>query len=166
MPKTYYYDDVKIIKKPLKKRLKNIAVFFGVVCVLAMVFWSSMYLSRALSVGNISQTIVFGSTDINIKKHSYYMVILGKYKDYADANEVALGSTLRGASGYIWEMNGENLVVGNIYSNKQDAEVVKKNIGDSVYKVDIVEIKFPSLKLNFDDKQNSDVKKIRGASGK
>ena len=163
MPKTYYYDDVKILKKPLKKRLKNIAVFFLAIGVFVGVFLSSMYLSRALSVGNISQTIVFGSTDINIKKHSYFMVLLGRYKDYSEANEVALGSTVRGASGYIWQMNGENLVVGNIYSNKQDAEVVKKNISDSMYKADIVELKFPKIKLNFEDKQNIDVKKIREA---
>ena len=91
------------------------------------------------------------------------MVILGRYKDYSEANEVALGSTVRGASGYIWQMNGENLVVGNIYSNKQDAEVVKKNISDSMYKADIVELKFPKIKLNFEDKQNIDVKKIREA---
>lgn len=161
MPKNLFYEDVKVLKKPFKRRLKTIFAFFLFALMFGGVLFCSVYLSKALSVGNISQAIVFGGSDISIKDHSYYMVALGRYDDLNEAQEVALGSTLRGASGFVWKDNNSYLVVGNIYSSLQDAENVKKNIGNELYKTEIFEIKFPKIKFNFEDLENSDVKKIR-----
>lgn len=160
MSKNLYYDDVKIIKKGLSKRLKSIFILFLVVLTIGGVIMASVYLSRALSVGNIASALVFGGTEINIKKHEMYMVTLGEYNSLEEANNVGLGSTVQGASGYVWTENNKYMVVGNIYKNREDAEKVKTNLSSSKYDVKIFTITFPKIKLKF-DYENSEVLKIR-----
>lgn len=160
MSKNLYYEDVKIIKKPFKKRLKSFLIFFVCICVIVGVFLSSVFLSKALSVGNITSALVFGGTDINIKKHSFFIVSLGQYDSYDKAEKVSLGSNVQGASGYIWNMDNKYVVIGNIYKNKSDAESVQKNLKDTNYTVSIIEVEFPKIKLKF-DYENKDVLKIR-----
>lgn len=162
MPKTFFYDDVKIIKKPFINRLKGFGIFFLCVITIAGVVVSSIFLSRALSVGNITTALVYGGTDIKINKHSYFLVTLGSYDDYNEAEKVALGSTIQGASGYIWTYNDKYYVVGNAYKSQDDAESVKKNLSSSKYDVEILEVTFPKLNMSF-DLENKDVQKLREA---
>lgn len=163
MPNIKYYDDVKIIKKPIKYRIKSFFIFLFILLVVVGCFFSATYLSSALTVGNISNLIVYGSTNIKYDKSSMYAVILGKYLTFKEAEEVALGSTIQGASGYVWEDNNEYFVVGNIYSKEDDANNVAENLVSSKYSVEVKEIIFPKVNLTFDMYDNSNMGIIKSA---
>lgn len=160
MPKTLFYEDVKVVKKPIKKRLKAILKFFLFVVVVVGCFCGAGLMSRVLTVGNISSLVVFGDTRLKIKKSSLFAVTLGFYETRIDAEKVALGANIQGAGGYVWEDDGF-AVVGNVYSSEADAESVITNLKDTKYKVDIKVIEFPELNLNFDMYDNSDMDIIR-----
>lgn len=162
MPKDYYYDDVKIIKKPFKKRLKNILKIFIIAIFCIGILLSSMYLSKALSVSNISVALVYGDKNIKIKKSSLYAVSLGRYDTYDEAEKVALGSTIQGASGYIWQ-DDQYIVIGNIYQTESDASAVLENLKTSNYNTSIFQINFDAVTLSFDNLENKQVDSIRKA---
>ena len=162
MSKISYYDDVKIIKKSLKKRLKSFLIFFLVIITIVGCFFVSTYFSDALTVGNIASFIIYGGSDVKIDKKTYYAVTLGAfdYKDEAEA--VALGSAIQGASGYVWE-NDKYYVIGNIYFTIEEAQKVVENLKDTNYSISVLNIDFSNINLSFDNYENSDVKKIRDA---
>ncbi len=162
MPNIMYYEDVKVIKKPLKQRLKSILKFFLVIGTIVGCFFGATYLSSALTVGNLTSYIVYGGTTIKTDKKTKYAVTLGDYDTFDEAERVALGSTIQGASGFVWESNNKYFVIGNIYSSKEDANKVLENISGTNYKTEIMEIKFSSLSLNFDMYDNSNMPTISG----
>lgn len=157
MPNNIYYEDVKVIKKPLKERVKSILIFFCVILIGAGCFGISYFLSSALTVGNLGAFVVFGDTRVKMEGMAYYAVILGEYDDKEKAEQVALGSNIQGAGGYVWEEEDKYWVVGNIYANISDAKSVKENLKDSKYAIDIKEITLKKLNLNFDTYENEDM---------
>lgn len=163
MPKNLYYEDVKIIKRPFKAKLRRFFFLFSMVFVVVGVVFASIFLSKALAVGNITTAIVYGGKDIKIAKQQIYLVTLGKYDNYDEAERVALGSTIQGASGFVWLIDKDYYVVGNAYRNGDDANTVKKNLQSSNYDVEVIEITFPKINMNFDDFENKDVSKIKKA---
>ena len=156
MPKVRYYSDVKIIKKPLKERVKLGIKIFLFLCVVAGCFLSATYLSSALTVGNLGAFIVYGDTQKNVDKMVMYAVTLGEYQEKSEAEKIALASTIQGASGYVWESDNY-WVIGNIYSSLSDAEKVVENLKDSGFGVAIKEIAFPKIKLDFDMYSNENM---------
>lgn len=159
MPKNIYYEDVKIIKKPLKKRLKRFLNFFVILIVFVATILGSVLLSKAISVGGISSLVIYGDTNIKIKKHNLYAVILGKYDDIAEAEKVSLTSNIQGASGYIWK-DDKYMVIGNIYPTLEESQNVIKNLAESNYNTEIFTITFPEINLQLNDYDNSAVSKI------
>ena len=103
MPNIMYYDDVKIIKKPLKQRVKSLLKIFLIIVIVIGCFFGATYLSSALTVGNLTSYIVYGGTSVKRDKKVMYAVTLGSYDSYDEAERVALGSTIQGASGFVWE---------------------------------------------------------------
>lgn len=162
MPKTYLYDDVKIIKKPFKYRFRVFLIFFGIAIILGASVLSGMYLSKALMVGNITSVMVYGGTSIARNEKKYYAVILGEYDDKNEAISVGLGANVQGASGYVWE-NGKYYVVGNIYTSRSDAESVIENLKETNYNVSIMDITLKKIKVSFDNIENKNVKIIKDA---
>jgi len=152
-----YYDDIKIIKKPLKLKIKSIIKFFLIIGTIIGCFYGATYLSSALTVGNLTSLIVYGGTSIKVQEEIKYAVILGVYDTRKEAENVALGSTIQGASGFVWEDSDKFFVIGNIYASNDDAKKVVENLKDSNYKIDIKEIKYSKLNLNFDMYDNSDM---------
>lgn len=161
MPKICYYDDVKIIKRPFKAKLKKIFILSSIVFVLIGTIFASVFLSKALTVGNITSVIVYGSQDLKIDSHQMYLVTLGNYSTYDEAEKVALGSTVQGASGYIWDMDGKYYVVGSAYKNISDANIVKNNLQSSNYSIEVLQLDFPKININYSDFENKDVAKIK-----
>lgn len=162
MSRNLYYDDVKVIKKPLKSRLKAFAIFFMAIIVCVGCYMVSIYFSDALAVGNVGSYIMFGGVDIKIDKHSLYAVTLGEYNDKGQADGVAIGSAVQGASGYVWEEKNFT-VMGSIYPSKEEAEIVLNNLKDSKYTLGVKVIEFPKIKISYENLENSEVKKIRDA---
>ena len=162
MPNFEYYEDVKIIKKPMKKQLKLILIFFLTIVIFASVFFISTFLSDALSVGNISNRLVYGDTKITRKAHNYYAVTLGEYNDFNEATAVATGSTIRGASGYVWQ-DGSYFVIGSIYQNYNDANSVLENIKNNGYTVNVKEIQIPKINVSLDNYESKEVKLVSNA---
>ena len=162
MSKQQYYEDVKIIKKSAKKRIKNFFIFFMAVLVVGVIFFVSIHISEALTVGNIGSFLIYGDTSIKIGESTMFAVILGEYDNEADAKKVAQGSSIQGASGYVWQSN-KYWVIGNIYFSQEDANKVVENLKYSNYSVVIKNITFPKIKLNFSDYENKNVKIIEKA---
>lgn len=163
MPKIFYYDDVKIIKRPFKAKFKQLLIFFACVIVVAGTIFTSIFLSKALTVGNITTALVYGGQELKINKHQMYLVTLGNYSTYDEAEKVALGSTVQGASGFVWDIDNKYYVVGNAYSNIDDANIVKSNLQTSKYSIEVIELIFPKLNINFADFENKEVSKIKKA---
>lgn len=162
MSKIKYYSDIKILKKNLKQRIKHILKIFLIFFIVACCFISASYLSTALTVGNLSALIVYGDTKLKVNESKLFAVVLGEYDSKDEAENVALGSTVQGASGYIWE-DGKYWVVGNIYESLQDAQKVIENLRDSKYAATIKEIFFPKLIIDFSMYVNEDMYIINNA---
>lgn len=163
MTNFFYYDDVKIIKKPLKKRLKRILIFL-IFCVFCVgIVCMSYFLSNALAVGNISNVLVYGGKNIEIKKRDMYAISMGEYSERSKAEGVALGLTIQGGGGYIWEQEGKCYVLGFMYSDSASASTVAENLASSKYQISVLKITMPKVTLNFDDKENKSVNTIRDA---
>ena len=163
MSQINYYEDVKIIKKPLKYRVKSILKFFLVIAIVVGCFFAAVRFSSALTVGNLGSLIVYGDTTIKVGGDGLYAVTIGSYDSYNEAERVALGSTIQGASGFVWEEGNKYFVIGNIYSTKEDANKVIENLSGSNYTAAILEINFPKLKLAFDYYDNADMPAINAA---
>lgn len=162
MSKINYYGDVKVIKRPVKKRLKSFFIFLVIIVIFVSCFFTAKYLSDALTVGNISNIFVYGGKSVKINSCTMYAVILGEYSGFEDAEKVGLGSNVQGASGYVWESD-TFWVIGNIYTSKIDASSVIENLKESNYQVAIKEITFPKLNLDFGDYENKQVSEIKYA---
>lgn len=161
MPNNSYYDDVKIIKKSLKSRLKSCFIIICIAVTIVLTFLASSMLSKALTVGKISNIFVFGTTNINIKKSSLYAVSLGRYNTLGEAEQVGTGASVQGASGFVWQDGDEFVVIGNIYPDYNSGEKVLSNLQSSQYNVSIFEIKFPQIDINMNDYENKQVNTIR-----
>ncbi|MBQ7351642.1 MAG: hypothetical protein IJW59_02095 [Clostridia bacterium] len=156
MSKNLYYSDVKILKKPLKQRIKTCLNFLLILIVGVGCFLSASYLSSALTVGNLGAFIVYGDTKVKFKETSLYAVVLGEYSSKTEAEKVAITSAIQGASGYIWE-DTSYWVVGNIYNTIEDANKVIDNLKESNYKAVVKQIVFPSVVIDFDMYESSDM---------
>lgn len=160
MPKVKYYSDVKFVKKPLKKRLKSVFNFFVFVGVFAIIMFASILFSNALKVGNVGSYLVYGGTSVNIKLSTLYALSMGEFQSMTEAENVSLGSSIQGASGYVWAENNKFYVIGSIYPTLDDANKVIDNLKDTKYDLSIFPISFPSLKLKLGDYENKQVKNI------
>lgn len=159
MPKVDYYDDVKVIKKPLKTKVFLCLKIFFAFIIFGGCFWGGRYVSEALTVGELGGLIVFGDTKISLKEKSLYAVTLGEYDNYGDAEKVAMGATIQGAGGYVWNSD-KYYVVGSVYSSYNDAESVVANLKSSKYNVGVMEVVMPRVLIDFDMYNNSDMKTI------
>ena len=154
-----YYSDVKTIKKSLKIRVKKYLIIFFVFGIFVGCFFIAKYMSSALTVGNLGAYIVYGGTNLKIEPSRMYAVTLGEFDSQKEAESVSFGSTIRGASGFVWE-DKKYYVIGNIYSTYTDAEKVAENLKDSNYSVAIKEIDFPKVSIDFSDFENEDMSTI------
>lgn len=162
MPKNIYYDDIKVVKNPFKSRVKSFFKFFLFSVVVVGCFYCARYFSKALTVGNVTSFILYGDTILKINKHNMYAVTMGSYETFEEGEKVGLGVMSQGGSGYVWQ-DDKFYVIGSIYSSKQDAESVINNLNESNYNLNVLEIKFPTININFDSYENKDVKEIEKA---
>lgn len=163
MTNFFYYDDVKMVKKPFKKRLKGFLKFFIFCVIVVGIVLSSLFLSKSLAVGNISNVLVYGGTDIKIDKRDMFAISMGKYNNRSEAEGVALGLAIQGGGGYIWENDGEYLVLGSVYSSSDLANSVLTNLSSSKYSISIFKITMPKVSLSFENKENKSVGTIKDA---
>lgn len=164
MPKSKYYSDVKVIKKPIKKRLKSILNFLIFVCIFVGVIFASIAFSNALQVGDVGAYLVYGDTSISIKSSSIYILSMGEFESLGESEQVALGSSIQGASGYVWRENNMFYVVGSIYPSLDEANKVINNLKDTTkYNLDVIPVNFPDLKIKLSDYENKQVNKVEDA---
>ena len=150
--KEEYADGIKIIKRKPRGRL--LGIFIVSLCCVALVTILADIFSKTLNVGNFSLvSLILGDKNDKIEAHSYYAVTLGSYDTKNECLDVAMGSSVAGASGYVWESDGKFLPIGSIYKEKIDAENVKKQLENSVYDVQILEIKFKEIKFDESGKE-------------
>lgn len=162
MSQNFYYEDVKVLKKPLKKRLKAYLIFFGIFILMGGIVFSALLISNTLAVSNISTIFVYGDKSLKFEEKVVYAVSLGSYESEDEANRVALGSTIQGSAGYVWK---DNLyyVLGSIYSTYELANKVISNLQGTQYNISILEIGLPKISLTFDEYENKQVDTIGDA---
>lgn len=165
MTKNFYYDDVKVLKKPFSKRIKPIIIFFIFLIFCGGIVFCGMFLSKSLAVGNISTLFVYGGTNIKCDEKNMYALSMGRYDSFEDARRVALGTTIQGAGGYVLEDNGKFYVLGAMYADSDSANSVAKNLSTTNYDISVLKITLPKVNLNFDDLDNKSVNVIRDAIG-
>lgn len=163
MTKNFYYDDVKVIKKPFLKRIKPKIIFFIFLIFCGGIVTLGMFLSKSLAVGNISTIFVYGGTQIKCEEKEMYAISMGKYNKIADAEKVALGATVQGAGGYIWKEDDYYFVLGSVYADSDSADSVAKNLSGTNYDISVLKISMPKVSLNFDDLDNKSVSVLRDA---
>jgi len=161
MSKMVYYSDVKILKKSLKNKIKNIFKFFLILLTLVGCFGGASFFSKALTVGNLSSLVVYGETKIKIPQSSFYAITMGEYTEKSEAEKVALGTMVQGAAGFVWENKSKYYVIGNVYANQEDANMVKENLKDSKYNLGTMQIEFPGINIDFSQYDNSDMNSIK-----
>jgi len=161
MPKQVYYSDVKVIKKPIKKRLKSFFNFFILAAIFVLIIFVSIGFSNALTIGNVGAYLVYGDRDIIIKPSSLFVVTMGEYELKSEAEQVALGSSIQGASGYLWFENNKYYVVGSVYPTLAEANAVIDNLKNTNYLLDVLEIHFPKVNLYMNNYDNKQVKSIK-----
>lgn len=162
MPKVRYYEDVKIIKKPFKKRFLRFVGFFCIVVVFSLCIVVSDRFSNVLTVSNGFSNIIYGDNFIKRQEKKYHAVILGEYDDLEECKNVAISSTIRGASGYVWQ-GDKYWAIGSIYFSLEDANAVLKNLSDSEYKATIKEITIKKINIKLDNYENKVVRRIENA---
>ena len=162
MTQNFYYEDVKVIKKPLKKRLKAYLIFFGIFLVMGGIVFSALFISNTIAVSNISTIFVYGGKDIKFDERNMYAVSLGSYDTIDEANKVAIGSTIQGSAGYVW-VDKQYYVLGSIYSTQELASKVINNLQGTQYNISILQIKLPKINLTFDEYDNKQVSSIGDA---
>jgi hypothetical protein len=162
MPKNIYYNDIKILKKPFKYRLKSFLKIFVFCITIVGCFLSAKYFSKALTIGNVTSFILYGDTNLKMPQKSMYAVTMGRYETFNEAESVGLGLMTQGGSGFVWEDN-KYYVIGSIYNDKHSAESVMNNLNESNYSLQILEIKFPAINIRFEDYENKEVKEIENA---
>jgi len=162
MPKIRYYDDVKIIKKPFKKRILRYVSFFCIALVFTLCIVVSKYFSNVLTVSGTFSNFIYGENSISKKSKDYFAVTLGEYNTYDEAEKVSLGATIQGASGYIW-YDEKYFVIGGIYFAEEDAKKVMNNLQESNYSLSIKKITLNSFDIKFAEFDNKNVRKIENA---
>lgn len=158
-----YYEDVKIIKKPLKVRIKSFFIIILFFLIFGGIFVSARALSGVLTVSQVGNTIVYGDGVLKIDERKLYAVTMGEYDDENNAEKVALGANIQGAGGYIWLEKGRYYVFGSVYKTMEEAESVQTNLKSSSYKVSIREITLNKAKVSFANVEKKDIAKIKKA---
>ena len=163
MTQNFYHDDVKVIKKPFKKRIKPYLIFLIIFILMGGIVFSAIFISDTLAVSNISTIFVYGGKSIKFDSREMFAVSLGSYDSEDEANKVALGSTIQGGAGYVWKDNSKHYVLGSIYSTQEQAERVINNLQGTKYDISILKINLPKISLSFDEYDNKQVDSISKA---
>lgn len=148
-----------IVLKKRGTRLKRLGLISLVlICIVGVAILADLF-SSALTVGSFSFGL-FKNGNFNIKDRSLYAVTMGESNDKFKAYNIAGGSSVLGAGGYVWYENDTYYVIANIYKNKSDAEKIADNISTSNYTVNVKEIKLKGVSANIDGLEKSDKKII------
>ena len=147
-----------VYQKDYKNRHKNrkflpILLFF---CVICAVFGTFYIFSRFNLVGalNINKCLIF-------EKKSYFALsIFSGEREEVDSHQSF--SKVNGAACYVYESDGKYYLIANIYSKKNDAEMVAEKLSD--YQTEVLEIKLDNMILSEDytSKQLSTLKYVLG----
>ena len=155
--KEQYADGVKIIKRKRKFKVFGI-LMIALSCILVVCSLSSI-LSRTLNLENFSLvSFILGQSNNKIEKHTLYAVTLGEFEDKKQCQDVALGSSVAGASGYVWKNKDKSFyAIGSIYLSEDDAKKVAEGLNSSVYTVDVKQIEFKEITFDITKKDKDTI---------
>lgn len=145
--KSNFYPDVKYIKRKGSVKLR-ILWWFLFPCAIAVVVLLAMFFSGLIAGGDLA---FWHRYNLKIGSVTYYGLSFGTYDDLDKAKEVANGTVLQGAAGYIWQDSDKYVVLGNIYMSYDDCKTVIDNITGTNYSMNIYTIKVDNLRKNLDE---------------
>ena len=144
-----FHSDIKI-KKRKTNFLKKFGLFLIFSISLIFVIFLADVFSTALTAGSFSCASNKHNT-VGVKEKNLYAITMGVSTDKFQAYNIAGGVSVLGAGGFVWEENGKYYVVANIYESVSEANKILNGLNESNYDVDIMEIKIPKIKLNFEN---------------
>lgn len=150
------YNDIVIRKK--RRSFKVIIVVALLIMFFAGVYFAADVFSDLITVGNIS---IFSNTQFDIKEKKYFALTLGVYEEKEKAEQVAKGSTIMGASGFVWEQNNKYYIIGSVYRTRDELLKVIQNIEDVNYVYDELEIKLNAINIKLQEKTQEKTQKIK-----
>ncbi len=136
MPKNY---DGVIHGYRKKGRLKAFGRVLLFLCVSVVLVISADMMSGWITGKSYGWSISIGKK--KKQNTTIYVVLLGNYATQEEALEVARGSNVTGAGGYVYQDKDIYYVVGNVYPTKEEAENVVNNLQDTPYNVSYTEWK-------------------------
>ena len=118
-----FYEDVKILKKPIKKRLKQVLGLFMFLSIIAISIIVARYISMSITVGNLGSFIVYGDTQLKIDENLMFAITLGEYDTFEEAEKVGFGASIQGAGGFVWE-DEKFWVIGSVWLMRRKSKKI------------------------------------------
>lgn len=153
MTKTYVGVNIKKSKKFFKKMI----IFIITMVILVGLFFAGKGFANLLTNKNLN---LFNSGGIRLKSLNYYAIHFGEFDSEEDAMKCAIWTASSGGAAYVYNQN-KYLVIGQIYSNIDDAESVVNGFNkDITYQPSIVKFKTKNLAIDINKVSNTDKNKI------
>ena len=150
-----YKNDIKLIKKN-NNFFKRFCIFLLSVIVLTCLFFSGMLIANLLTNNNLN----LFNNKISIKSINYYAIHFGEFDTEEEALNCSIWTASSGGSAYVFN-NGKYMVIGQLYRNIDDANIVLSNLNaDLTYVPNIAQYKTKKLQLNINNLSNGDKKDI------
>lgn len=155
MPKIYYNETSYFKREKFKKSKRPLFIILGLVF-FAFIIFSASLVTNTISVGSFS----FGISSSKNNKYAfkYYLLCLGRYETFGEAENVSITSILLGASGFVWEDDSKYYVLGSAYDSLNDAKSVQNNFNETEFKTEILTVKIDFSKVLSEkfEKENMD----------
>lgn len=137
------------------KKFPYFLTFSAVLCLLLCV--SVGYLiSTCIVSSNLFQT----TTNVESGEKSYYLISIYQDEIFENCQKVQSEFQNKNCAGYIYQDSEKYHLIASIYSNVNDAELVKSNLKTNGYNAEILEKKIENTKLegNFTNKETEILK--------
>lgn len=155
---TIYYDETSKFKRKRINKLKRILLIFSLVTFILIIILGASIVTNVFPKNVFSFNFMSSKNKFEFK---YYLLVLGTYENYGEAEEVSITSTLLGASGVIWEQDDKYYVLGSAYDSLSDVKSVQKNLSHTEFKTDILTTKIDFASLINQNHNNKNINKIK-----
>ena len=144
MPRIYYLETNNFKRKNSTNFKRFLSVFFVMILFLGLVLSASL-VTNVLKVNGLNLGLNLSKSNKNTLK--YYLLSLGSYDTFGEAESVSITATLLGASGYIWEQDNKYFVLGSVYATNENAKSVQNNFDNTEYKTEVLPVKISFTKV-------------------
>lgn len=137
-------------------------------------FFTLILFSLCVSVGYLISTYIVSAnlfqatTKVETPQTSYFLLSIFQDNSKENCVKVQKGFQDKNCAGYIYEENGKFYIIASIYDNINDAELVKSNLENNGYSIEILNYSTENLTFegNFSNKEQEIIKNCLQIRGK